>query len=109
MSNNQSIAVITSSYNPAKSVAKAIESVVDDEYVTSAIVVDDCSNDEIQLFKLHAFCINAKNQWVKFYTSVKKLELTSSLKALFNSLTALTYILCQLKSEFIKRLLIRVI
>ena len=64
---------------------------------------------ERQLFKLHAKSINAKIQWIEFYTSLKKLKFASSLKALFNSLTALSYILKQLKSEFIKRFLKRAV
>ncbi|WP_076923858.1 glycosyltransferase family 2 protein [Pseudoalteromonas sp. EB27] len=65
------------------------------------------SPQERQLFKLHAKSINAKIQWIEFYTSLKKLKFASSLKAFFNSLTALSYILKQLKNEFVKRFLKR--
>ena len=65
------------------------------------------SPQERQLFKLHAKSINAKIQWIEFYTSLKKLKFASSLKAFFNSLTALSYILNQLKNEFVKRFLKR--
>ena len=67
------------------------------------------SPQERQLFKLHAKSINAKIQWIEFYTSLKQLKFSSSIKALFNSFTALTYILKQLKSEFIKRFLKRAV
>jgi len=45
MFKNQKVAVIIAAYNADKTLARAIESVIDDECVAQVIVVDDCSTD----------------------------------------------------------------
>lgn len=45
MFNNNTIAVIIAAYNAEKTIVRAVESVVDDEFVSQVIVVDDCSSD----------------------------------------------------------------
>ncbi|MEL0647700.1 glycosyltransferase family 2 protein [Pseudoalteromonas agarivorans] len=45
MFNNDTIAVIIAAYNAEKTIIKAVESVVEDEFVSQVIVVDDCSTD----------------------------------------------------------------
>ena len=67
------------------------------------------SVEESQLLRQHADSINAKIQWIEFYTSLKQLKIVSSLKALFNSFSALIYIIGQLKVEFIKRFIKRIV
>lgn len=67
------------------------------------------SVEESQLLRQHADSINVKIQWIEFYTSLKQLKIVSSLKALFNSFSALIYIIGQLKVEFVKRFIKRIV